>query len=426
MGRDLNGKELGKGIMQLPNGKYTARFYNKFGIRKSIYDWNLTELKRRYNTAVYDDQNTENLIDENITLNEWYRIWLEVHKYKVICPNTRRHYDYVYNDFIRPALGKKKLTQITQLDVKVLLRELDVAGYGFSTKDRCRIMLLDMFNKALLDNYVKRNPVKGIKIVRDENISPRVLTREEQTEFFEASKGTFYDNLFVVAINTGLRQGELCALTWEDIDFDNHSITVNKTLVYQKLDGDERKTYHVGPPKTKASNRVVPMCKECEIALKKQYLQRNNIWARDGSTIHINPDCGDLVFVTRLGAPINDQNICDNINRILDSINEMKDPLEQIQHFSSHCFRHTFATRCFEANVAMKSVQEMLGHASIKMTMDLYTHLLPDKKEEEMRKFEALQDEVMSMGDQNAERSYEKAKAKERTVVDFDAIMKKA
>ena len=76
----------------------------------------------------------------------------------------------------------------------------------------------------------------------------------------------------------------------------------------------------------------------------------------------------------------------------------------------------------------MKTVQEMLGHASIKMTMDLYTHMLPDKKEEEMMKFAELQDAVMNMADETAEKSFEKAKEreKERTVIDFDAIMKKA
>ena len=186
-----------------------------------------------------------------------------------------------------------------------------------------------------------------------------------------------------------------CALTWADIDFENRRIDVNKTLVYQKFAGDERKTFHVGPPKAKSSKRVVPMNKACEIALKKQYLQRNTIWSKDPTTLHINRNVGDIVFVTRLGAPVNDQNVCDNINRILESINEMKDLLEQIQHFSSHCFRHTFATHCFEANVVMKTVQEMLGHASIKMTMDLYTHMLPDKKEEEMMKFAELQDAIM-------------------------------
>lgn len=112
-------------------------------------------------------------------------------------------------------------------------------------------MLLDMFDKAMIDNYVLKNPCKGIKLVRDEKKDMRVLTREEQTEFFERCKGTFYDNLFVVAISTGLRQGEVCALTWDDIDLDKKEINVTKTLLYQKLDGDSKKEFHINPPKTK-------------------------------------------------------------------------------------------------------------------------------------------------------------------------------
>lgn len=426
MGKNLEGKEIGKGIRQLPNGKYSARYNDRFGVRKTLYGWNLQELKRKLNNAIYDEQNNEALVNESITLSEWYQIWLEVHKYKVIGPNTKRHYEYIFNKIIRPILGSKRLCTISQLDVKAMLRELDVAGYGFATLDRCRILLLDMFNKAMIDNYVKRNPVKGIRLPKTDNNEIRVLTEEEQSLFFEASKGTFYDNLFVVMINTGLRVGEATALTWEDIDFNDKLIRVNKTLLYQKLEGDEMRTFHVGPPKTQASNRVIPISKECEIALKKQYIQRNNVWAKDVAKLHINPTCGDLVFVSRLGAPICDQTVLDNISSIVDSINEMRDPLDQIPRFSSHWFRHTFATRCFEANVAMKTVQEILGHASIQMTMDLYTHLLPSKKEEEMMKFAQHQREIMEGTDGMAEKSYDEAKKKERTVIDFDSIMKNA
>lgn len=99
-----------------------------------------------------------------------------------------------------------------------------------------------MFDKAMVDNYVLKNPCKGIRLARDEKKDMRVFSREEQAEFFECSKGTFYDNLFVVAVSTGLRQGEICALTWDDIDFEKKEISVTKTLLYQKLEEIPKKS----------------------------------------------------------------------------------------------------------------------------------------------------------------------------------------
>lgn len=425
MGKDLLGREIGTNIRQLPNGKYTARYYDKIGNRKQIYDWDLKELRKRLNVCEYDVANDNTIVDETTTLTQWFEQWLNVHKYKIISPNTRRHYIYVYNDLIKPVLGHRRLNQITQLDIKSLLRTLDENGYKFSSKDRARIMLNDMFNKALIDNYVKRNPVKGIKVPKEDTGEPRVLTEEEQVLFFDASKGTFYDNFFVTAVNTGLRQGELAALTWADIDFENKFINVNKTLVYQKLENDNSKTFHVGPPKTPSSVRKVPINRQAEIALKKQYLLRNNVWSRDCA--RINESCGDLVFVTKLGGPINDQNVCDAIKRVLAVVNEFRDEAEEIPYFSSHCFRHTFATRCFEGGVAMKTVQKLLGHASIQMTMDLYTHILDKHETQEMEKMQTEFDRVMNVGDSLVDKVFketiEEENKRNKVIVDLDSFI---
>lgn len=404
MGKDLKGKELGTGLRQKPNGTYSARFVDRFGKRQELYDKNLAELKRRLNTAIYDDERGNCVVDNSITLSEWFKSWMEIHKYKVIRNNTKMYYTQVFTKHIEPTLGKKKLKDITQLNIKSLLKELDQKGYQYETQNKVRIMLLDMFDKAMIDNYVLKNPCKGIKLVRDENKDIRVLTREEQTEFFDCCKGTFYDNLFIVAISTGLRQGELCALTWDDIDFEKKEISVTKTLLYQKLEGDTKKEFHINPPKTKTSKRTVPINKQCEIALKKQYIQRNNIMSKKAA----KPLNGfeNLLFTTKLGTPICDQIMIDAIKKIVDEINLCKDELEQFETFTPHCFRHSFATRCFEAGIPPKTVQTYLGHASLQMTMDLYTSVLSNQKHDEMKKLETVLDNVFECGDSIAEEKY--------------------
>lgn len=415
MGKDLKGKELGTGLRQKSNGVYSARYVDRFGNRKEIYDRSLTELKRKLNTALYDDANGNNVEDNSITLSQWFKSWIEIHKYKVIRNNTKMYYTQLFTKHIEPSLGRKRLKDITQLNIKALLKELDQKGYHYETKNKVRIMLLDMFDKAMVDNYVLKNPCKGIRLSRDEKKDMRVFSREEQAEFFECSKGTFYDNLFVVAVSTGLRQGEICALTWDDIDFEKKEISVTKTLLYQKLEGDIQKEFHLNPPKTKTSKRTVPISKQCEIALKKQYIQRNNVMARRSA----KPLEGfeNLLFTTKYGTPICNQILLDAIKRIIEEINLCRDELEQFESFSPHCFRHTFATRCFEAGIQPKTVQTYLGHATLQMTMDLYTSVLENHRQEEMQKLENVLNDVLECGDNNIEERFEQEQAKDKKVI---------
>ena len=122
MGKDLNGKELGTGISQRKNGMYQARYVDRFGNRKTIYDKNLRELKNKLNTGVYEDKKQINIVDEKTTLDEWYKKWIDIHKYNVIRINTKCHYDSVYRKHISPTLGSIPISQITQLQIKGVIK----------------------------------------------------------------------------------------------------------------------------------------------------------------------------------------------------------------------------------------------------------------------------------------------------------------
>lgn len=394
MGKDLKGKELGTGILQRKDGIYTGRFTNRFGRRVVLYNKNLKQLKADMNVAIYDDTTCNNVIDNNMKLDAWYEQWMDVHKYNIIRENSKRHYNNVYYKHISPVLGKCRLSDITQLQIKTLIKKLDKQGLQFETQNKVRILLLDMFNKAMIDEFVNKNPAKGITIKRKDDVDRKVLTLEEQKLFFDCCKGTFYDNLFIVAVSSGLRMGELAALRECDIDFENKSISVTRTLVYQKLDNDTRKEFHFFPPKTKTSVRKVPMNSICEQALRKQILQKNVISSREIKKV--DERFKDLIFTTRFNTPLNCQNFSDSIRKIIDEINLMRDDLEQIEYFSSHTFRHTFATRCFEAGIEPKTVQSYLGHATLQMTMDLYTHVLGEHQSNEMSKLEKILSETLN------------------------------
>lgn len=230
-----------------------------------------------------------------------------------------------------------------------------------------------MFERAIEDELMTKNPAKGVKLRLEKEFNAKTLTLEQQDIFFEVCSGTFYDNMYNVAVNTGLRPGELFALTKEDVDLENGYISVNKTLVYQKYLDDECKTFHIEPPKTKQSYRKVPINRKCRKYLEKQFVLKDVISKKRPKQQN------DFLFVTKFNTPINSQIYSDSIKRIVEQINLTREFADEFPVFSGHTFRHTFATRCFEVGIQPKVVQSYLGHATLKMTMDLYTHVTEEK-----------------------------------------------
>lgn len=381
MGKDLNGKELGKGIRQNRNGKYEARFTDRFGRRKSIYGTSKIEIRNKLQEALKENAAKES-VRKRLTVRQWYHEWMEIYKAPVIRPNTKRHYEHIFDAFILPELEDKYVDEVKQIHVKGLINQLDARGYQWETQNKVRILLLDLFNIAIENDYALKNPAKGIRLAKNRPNERIVLTVEQQKDFFECSAGTFYDNLFIVAINTGLRPGELCALEEQDLDFDGHSISVTKTLLYQKLGDDEGKEFHIGPPKTESSIRTVPMNHACEEALRKQIRLKKMLALKYAQKNEFK----SLLFVTRFNTPICSVVLNDAIKRIVDEINLQRDETEKIAVFSAHSFRHSFATRCIEAGILPKTVRRYLGHASLNMTMDLYVHATEDFKKTELEK----------------------------------------
>lgn len=388
MGKDLKGKELGNGISQRKNGKYCARYIDRFGVRKSIYDDKLSELRKKLAIAIAENQ-TFTSIRDKIKLDAWFERWVDVYKRKSVRPNTLREYTHIYNKNISPYLGNYNINSIVKSDVQDLIHTASDNGYGYERQNKIKVILSDMFSRAMEDELMVKNPAKGVKLDATKKISARSLSLSEQELFFECCAGTFYDNLFNVAVNTGLRPGELFALTENDIDFENGNISVSKTLVYQKYIDNDGKEFHLEEPKTKQSYRKVPMNSICRKYLEKQILQKNVI-------SHKRPKCDSIfLFTTQYNTPLNSVLYSAAIKAIVDTINMTREISEEIELFSGHTFRHTFATRCFEAGVQPKVVQSYLGHASLQMTMDLYTHVMPDKLNDDIERIVSGHDNVV-------------------------------
>lgn len=417
MGKDLDGKELGPGIAQKKSGRYEARYVDRFGNRKSVSGRNLKDVKKRFNEAIYENDKEINIRD-SLKLDDWYEKWMNVYKYNVIRDSTKAGYNIVYKKHISPILGKFYIKDITNLQIRELIKSLDKQGYKYETKNKVRILLLDMFNKAMIDDFIYKNPAKGISVKRDDH-SVQVLSIEDQIAFFDCCKGTFYDNFFVLAVSTGMRIGEIAALRWEDVDLGKKVIHVKRTLVYQKYDTDTCKTFHFEPPKTKTSYRSVPINNQCEIALKKQYMQKNIVREKAPKEKKVEDKFKDLLFTTKYNTPLNSQIMVDAIKKIVYEINKTRSYVDEMEVFSCHCFRHTFATRCFEAGIQPKTIQSYLGHATLQMTMDLYTTLFNEYMSSEMNKLDTTSMEMESISEKLVEEAYQKAGDNYNNVVQY-------
>lgn len=383
MGKDLKGKELGSGISQRKDGLYQARYSDRWGKRKTIYNKNLREIRKQLAELIGNNINFTS-IKEDILLNDWFERWMSVYKEKSIRPNTKREYTHIYQKNIEPYLGRRKINSLVKSDIQELIDIAHENGYQYERQNKIKVILKDMLQRAVEDNLVINNPVSGIKLRADKQIKARALSIDEQNTFFDYCQNTFYENLFNVAVNTGLRPGELFALNISDIDFENGYISVNKTLVYQKYLTDTRKEFHVELPKTKQSYRKVPINTICKIYLERQIELKKIVSSKRPKQEN------DFLFVTKFNTPLNSQIYSDAIRVVIRQINLARSFDNQFPIFSGHTFRHTFATRCFENGVDGKVVQDFLGHASLKMTMDLYTHVTKEKSAIDIEKIVPL------------------------------------
>lgn len=395
MGKDLKGKELGEGICQRKNGTYQARYTDRWGQRKSIYNKNLKEIRIQLAEVIADNENLKS-VKRDVTLDEWFEIWIDTYKKRSVRPNTLREYTHLYTKHISPQIGGRYINGLIKSDIQRVVDKAYDEDYSYERLNKIKVVLKDMLQRASEDNLIVNNPVSGIQLRKTKEFNAKALSIEEQEVFFDFCRNTFYENLFNVAVNTGLRPGELFALYKEDIDLEAGYIDVNKTLVYQKYLTDSKKEFHLEPPKTKQSYRKVPINSICREYLIKQMALKDIVANK-------SPKCqSPYLFVTMFNTPINSVIYSAAISAVIKQINLLRPLGDQFENFSGHAFRHTFATRCFENGIEPKVVQAYLGHATLKMTMDLYTHVTEDKSAADIEKIVPKNDKVVPISEKMA------------------------
>lgn len=389
MGKDLRGKECGAGICQRKDRKYAARFLGRDGVRREKHFKTLAEAKNWLADAKYEEKHGLCTANADMSVDEWHTYWME----NLICdlaPNTRRNYQERYDKNIRPVIGRMKLGDVKPMHCKIILNRME-SCYAGGTIKQAYIAMGTMFRSAVMNDMISRHPMDGVRYTKPVRAADDIkfLTVDEQEAFLKAAKRSHNYRQYALLLETGLRTAELIGLTWDAIDWKKHTLTINKTLEYRHSRG----YWRAGPPKTMKSYRTIPLTDKAYEILKSCYDERKTrkqskmlnetileyMDRRTGETNYLVMK--DLVFINyRTGEPAKNSSYDTHLYKVCDEAG--------IKRFCMHALRHTYATRAIECGVQPKVLQQLLGHASIKTTMDRYVHVTDDSMVKAVKQFQ--------------------------------------
>ena len=401
--------KLKTGEGELKNGTYYFRWTDDLGKRHSVYAPTLDMLRSKEEEITVDRHDGIYTEKGNMTVNELFDLWISMKR--GIKGSTRSLYMATYNNYVRHVFGQKRLNLIKRSDVKRFYNSLyEEHGLRIASIDKVHTVLNQVFQVAVDDNIIRKNPcdnvLKELKMANGTDVEKRnAMTLNQQKMFLQYMlKDQRYRHwypIFFIMLNTGMRVGETVGLTWSDIDLEKRTISINHNLVYYNhLDEGCGFRSSVNSPKTKAGTRVIPMTQKVAEAfeMEKQYQQEAEISCKaniDGYS--------DFVFLNQEGQPHKAASLNKALHRIVRDCNYRildnhhgDDVPNLLPPLHCHLMRHTFATRMVESGIGPNSLKELLGHADIKTTFNIYAHLTEEAKARDMSAYEIYIDDVMA------------------------------
>ena len=296
-----------------------------------------------------------------------------------IKPSTKERYEGIYRNYIKNSmLSSIKIKDLTSKDIQNYYNHLIKKGKTVNSIKNLNKIIAPCIRYAYNNDKIIKDFSKSVvlpkeceekKLNKINEVQPFSL--EEQKKFINVIEGHDLEVLLLTALNTGLRQGELLSLTWDDINFDNNAIRVNKTVKYisdVSKEGRGHCEIIVQTPKSEASNRTISIPDLLTKRLKKYHLQQKELQLKMANLYIDNK----LVFRNIYGGYLDVSNVRKRYKKIL-ADNGFRDR-------KFHDLRHTYATRLFELKEEPKTVQSLLGHSNVSITLNTYTHVLESMK----------------------------------------------
>ena len=348
MGRGEDGKRIRK-----------AKYFKK---KKEAQEW-LAEIRGDVKNDVYIEP-------LKMTVAQWMDLWLKEYKKNHVKPKTYLNYRQNCGCHIMPLLGGQSLQGLRCETVQKFINALSNEKKLHPRTVRMIHMILhSALEQAAVNEIILKNPAKKVKLPRIEKNEIKVLSVSQQNQFIQAAKNTYQGEIFILILATGLRIGEALALTWDDVNLEKNTLRVNKTLYEIKDYDDPNSAWHMetGTTKTKSSERTIPLLPGVAAMLKSL--------RHKAAVIALPPDA--YVFKSGTNNPLSGSDVRRKFRRLLRRAGFDETDIKSLH---IHCLRHTFATRGLERGIELKVMQELLGHSSLTLTADLYTHVLPNKK----------------------------------------------
>ena len=370
--------KLKTGERKRPGGGYEKRFTID-GVRYSVYAEKKDDLQAKEDAKRAQIKAGIYHTNETITLNQYFDEWIEG-KALSARPATVFIYTNLYNNHVRKTLGRHKVRTLERRQIVALMNKVaDKAG--IATANQVHVLVGSILKGAMADDIIYRNVAAGIPAMKKKGPPARETIHRELTDreielFLTAAEGSIYYMAFRFLLNTGTRAGECAALQWKDIDWKNSIIHIRKTVTRNR----EGKWVVGEAAKTETSKRDIPMNQTVKEIIDYQwdlYRKLNGI---------VSP-C-DFVFPKADGTFSDEKAIGNALRNIL--IHYNKGARIPFRPFSLHAFRDTFASRAIRAGVPPNTLKEILGHASLSMTMDLYAHVSQGDKRQAMEKLQAM------------------------------------
>lgn len=375
-------------IRKRADGRWEARYNDIREIDpkkrlKYIYGKSQKIVIEKLKAAIAEVDGNEPVLEKkNYTVAEWLYLWMKEYKLPEIRDNTYENYLFNIEHHINPLIGQYKLKKLTGMVIQRMYNKLmeskDTKGHGLSGASVVKIknILSGAMRQAVVNRIIKNNPLLETNPPKIGNVDILILTKAEQKQFISALPFFNTGNMFAVALATGMRIGELCALDINDIDREQKFIFVTKTAGRRKDKVTGEVGIKVGPPKTKNSVRKIPLLPSVEVMLDRQALVVAELRAKAGERWKGNT----LVFPTNEGNIHDLSGLRSSMGRILKRAD--------LPHMTIHSLRHTYATTALNAGVAAQNVAKLLGHKDGATTLRYYAHYLNTETMTQLEKLE--------------------------------------
>ena len=386
--RDNKGRILRTGESQRADGRYMYKYVNRAGETKVVYSWKLVATDRvpkgkRDDLSLREkEREIQRDLEDGIDTKGKKMTLCELYAKKTaqrinVKKNTLAGRKYLMDALKQDKLGSRSIDSIKPSDAKEWAVRMKEKGYGFKTISNYKRSLKASFYMAIEDDYVRKNPFdfQLSEVIDDDSESRQALSEEQEEKLlsflqYDTVYQKYYDDVLIL-LKTGLRISELCGLTVQDLDFENHTLNINHQLLRNQ------EGYYIETPKTKCGIRKVPMSEEAGKAFQR-VLKRK----KTGKGIVID-GYRNFLFLNQKGMPMTACYYTSTLRNIVKKYNKHHD--EPLPKITPHILRHTFCTRLAQKNMNPKNLQYIMGHSSIMITLNLYAHASQTGANMEMR-----------------------------------------